>query len=1026
MVIERIVGLCVRQRYLVLVLTGLMAAMGLWAFTRLPLDAIPDLTNNQVQVITSSPKLAPPEVEQLITRPLETVLNNIPRVTEVRSISRFGLSHITVIFEDGADIYWARQQVQERVALASEEIPEGLGKPFLGPLSTGLGEIFQYKLESESLSLMERRTIQEWYLKRQLLTVPGVAEVSALGGYEKQYQVVAKSASLVRYGISLDEVVSAIESNNENAGGGPVSRGAEQSLLRGVGSLRDAGDLGAVPLGLRGGVPFRVRDVASVEVGGAARHGAATADGRGEAVLGVVMMQKGANSREVVKRVKKKLEEIRPGLPEGLVVQTFYDRTNVIDATLQTVRNNLLEGGLLVVAVLFFFLREWRSALLVATLIPLSMLFAIQGMWLLGITGNLMSLGAMDFGMIVDGAVVLVESFTRRFTQKHRSGGTEGHLLTVESTGKQMIRPILFGVLIIMLVYVPILTLGGTEGKTFRPMAVTVLLALTGALFLTATFVPAAVAVFLKKEGEGGEPGFLVRLEKVYVSFLEWSFAHTRKILFGALAAIMAAALVFPLLGSEFLPRMNEGSLAMQMIRLPSVSLEESMKINSMAEAALMRFPEVISVVSKTGSAEVSTDPMGVDTSDVYIELKPVKEWKTARTKDELIAAFSKELDKVPGMFYAFSQPIEMLLNCIVSGIRSDVAVKIYGDDLQVLQEKGAEVAAVLSGVRGAKDVKAETLSGFPQLTVRPDLRRLAHYGLTVRDVNQALQAAGSGIEVGEMVENDKRFSIVVKMHTPDASDPRHLGRLLVAAPSGALVPLSSVTDIRLEEGPVQITRDAGQRRIVVECNVRDRDLVSFVHEARRAVGEGVKFQSGYHAAWSGTFEQFARARRTLLVVVPLTMLGIFILLYLTFGTFRHAGLVFTGIPFAAVGGVFILLVSGLNFSVSAAIGFIALFGVAMLNGIVMVSSLNEAYKVEGGWTAAVSETAATRLRPVLMTALVASLGFLPMALSHGTGAEIQKPLATVVIGGLITATLMTLVVLPVLYRWVEGKLART
>lgn len=1017
MVIDRIISLCIRQRHLVLVLTVLMAFAGVLVFQRLPLDAIPDLTNNQVQVITSSPNLAPSEVEQLITRPLETVLNNIPRVIQVRSISRSGLSHITVVFEDGADIYWARQQVQERVQLASEDIPEGMGIPFLGPLSTGLGEIYQYTVEGESHSAMERRTFQDWYLKRQLLTVPGVAEVSALGGQEKQYHVVAEPSSLVRYGIGLAEIVEAIGRNNSNAGGGPLVQGAEQSLLRGEGFLRGAEDLARVPLGVRGGVPFCVRDVARVEVGPAARHGAATADGKGEAIVGVVMMQKGANSREVVKRVREKIREIEPGLPEGMTLRTFYDRSRIIDETLKTVRNNLLEGGLLVVAVLFFFLREWRSALLVATLIPLSMLFAVQGMWLFGLSGNLMSLGAIDFGLVVDGAVVLVENFMRRFSDKHRQGSGEGHLATVESASRQMMRPIAFGVLIIILVYLPILTLGGTEGKTFRPMAVTVMLALIGALVLTVTFVPAVAALFLRKEGEGSEPAFLKVLEGKYRGFLTWSFTHTRKILGGAVIAVAAAVLAFPHLGSEFLPRMNEGSLAMQMVRLPSISLEESLEINSRAEAALMRFPEVISVVSKTGSAEVSTDPMGVDTADVYIELKPRKEWKTARTKDGLIQAFSKELEKVPGTFFAFSQPIEMLLNCIVTGLRSDVAAKIYGDDLAVLKEKGDEIAAVLSGIRGSADVKAETQAGQPQITVRPDLARLGRHSLTVSDVHLALKAAGMGIEAGDMVENDRRFGIVVKLGRGGRMDSASLERILLPAPDGALVPLSSVADVQVSDGPVQIVRDSGQRRMTVESNVRGRDLVGFVEEARKAVREKVKMPPGYHVAWGGTFEQFAQARNRLLIVVPLTLMGIFVMLYFAFNSYRHALLIFTGIPFAAVGGVAALFVAGLTFSVSAGIGFIALFGVAVLNGIVMVSSLNETVQGRRDRETAVAEGAASRLRPVLMTALVASLGFLPMALSTGTGAEIQKPLAVVVIGGLITSTILTLFVLPMLYR---------
>jgi cobalt-zinc-cadmium resistance protein CzcA len=1017
MVIDRLIALCIRQRHLVVALTALMAAAGVLAFLRLPLDAIPDLTNNQVQVITASPNLAPLEIEQLITRPLETVLNNIPRVTQVRSISRFGLSHITVIFEDGADIYWARQQVQERVQAAAEEIPEGLGRPFLGPLSTGLGEIYQYTVEGESHTLMERRTFQDWYLKRQLLTVPGVAEVSALGGDEKQFQVIAEPSLLVRYGIGLGDIAQAIGENNANAGGGPVAQGAEQSLLRGEGFLRGIPDLERVPLGLKGGIPFRVRDVARVVEGPAARHGAASADGRGEAVVGVVLMQKGANSREVVKRVSEKIREIEPGLPEGMTLRTFYDRSQVIGETLKTVRNNLLEGGLLVVAVLFFFLREWRSALLVAMLIPLSMLFAVQGMWILGLSGNLMSLGAIDFGMVVDGAVVLVENFMRRFSDKRRQQGHEGHLATVESASRQMIRPIAFGVLIIILVYLPILSLSGTEGKTFRPMAITVILALLGALILTVTFVPAAAALFLRREGEGSEPAFLKVLEGKYRGFLTWSFAHTRKILGGAVLAVLAAALAFPFLGSEFLPRMNEGSLAMQMIRLPSISLEESLEINRRAEEALMEFPEVVSVVSKTGSAEVSTDPMGVDTADVYIGLKPVKEWKTARTKDALIQAFSRELEKVPGTFFSFSQPIEMLLNCIVSGIRSDVAVRIYGDDLAVLKEMGDSVATLLAGLRGAGDVKAETQAGLPQITVRPDLMRLAHHALTVSDVNRALVAAGSGLEAGEMVENDRRFGIVVKLSQATRTDPASLERILIPAPDGSLVPLATVADLRVEDGPVQITREAGQRRMTVECNVRGRDLVGFVEEARRVVGEKLKMPPGYHVTWGGTFEQFAQARSRLLVVVPLTLMAIFVMLYFAFNSYRHALLVFTGIPFAAVGGVAALFIGGLSFSVSAGIGFIALFGVAVLNGIVMVSSLNEVVQGREDRFAAIAEGAASRLRPVLMTALVASLGFLPMALSTGTGAEIQKPLAVVVIGGLITSTILTLFVLPMLYR---------
>jgi heavy metal efflux system protein len=1023
--INALIRFAVRQRLLVMLMVAIMIGAGWYSLRRLPIDAVPDVTNVQVQVLTAAPSLAPLEIERQITFPVEVAMSGLPDVEEIRSVSKFGLSAVTVVFADSVDTYFARQLVLERLTQAREQIPENIGSPEMGPISTGLGEIYQYELRAapgSGYSPTALRTIQDWNVRRQLLGVPGVTEVNSFGGFEKQYQVRLDPAKLQSYGLSLRDVLESVGRNNANVGGAYIERGSEQYLLRGIGLIESAEDIRNVVVKTgREGVPVYVRDVGEVVEGATVRQGAVTADGEGEIVAGIAMMLKGENSRTVVERVKERVEQVKKSLPKGVELIPFYDRTELVDRTIWTVAKNLIEGALLVVVVLILLLGNWRGSLLVATIIPLSMLFAAILMRVFGVSGNLMSLGALDFGLIVDGAVVMVENAVRRRADAQHEGSDEAPDRTILDACVEVGRPVVFAVAIIMIVYLPILSLQGIEGKMFKPMALTVIFALLGSLILSLTYVPAALTFVLRGHVAEKE-SFLIRFAKRwYRPALDFMTRWRAQALAVATGLVVISALMFPLLGSEFIPRLDEGSLAVQIGRLPSVSLTQAVEDATRVEQVLRGFPEVTKVVSKTGRAEVATDPMGVDLSDLYIELKDPSEWTTAHTKAELVEKMSEALEKqVPNAVFSFSQPIELRVAELISGVRSDVAIKLFGDDLDTLKRTADRIARVVSGVRGAEDVKAEATAGLPQLQVKPDRAAMARYGINVEDVNDLVEAVVAGKEAGTVYEGEQRYDMVVRLSEESSKDFETIRGLTVGAPNGARIPLAQLADIRVVEGAAQISREDTRRRIGVELNVRGRDIGSFVSEAQGAIAREVQIPPGYYLTWGGTFENLERASARLLLVVPLALFLIFVLLFTTFGSVRQALLIYTGIPFAVVGGVFALFLRGMPFSISAGVGFIALFGVAVLNGVVMVSYINKLREEGRSVMDAVREGAMTRLRPVLMTALVASLGFIPMALATSAGAEVQRPLATVVIGGLVTSTLLTLLILPTLYGWFE------
>jgi len=1018
---DTLIAFSLRHRALVFLLTALLVGAGLHALRELPIDAVPDVTNVQVQILTSSPGLGPVEVERFITVPIESALSGLPDTTEVRSLSRFGLSVVTVVFQDGVDIYFARQLVQERLASARESIPPGYGTPELGPLSSGLGEIYQFEVKGEGLSAMELRGVLEWQVSPRLRAVPGVVEVNAFGGELKTYEVQLAPAKLAAYGLSLQRVFQALEENNANAGGASIARGPEQVLIRGEGlveSLEDVGDI--VLASSPQGVPVLVRHVAEVRFAPQVRQGAVTRDGRGEAVTGIVMMRLGANSRDVVERVKHAVEAIRPTLPPGVTLDTFYDRTDLVKKTLHTVAGNLIEGGLLVIVVLFLMLRDLRAGLLVASAIPLCMLCAFIGMRALGISGNLMSLGAIDFGLIVDGSLIIVENAVRHLARQAHALGRpltrEERTAAVYRAAVEIRGAAAFGEVIIAVVYLPLLTLSGVEGKMFRPMAITVLCALAGAFVLSLTLVPALASLFLSRQAQERESPIVRGARRLYTPALAWCQARRKTVVGAAVGLVGVSLAVVPLLGTEFIPRLDEGALALQAMRVPSVSLEESVRQTGLIETVLKRFPEVVTVVSRTGRAEIATDPMGVEVSDIYVMLTPPERWTTADGREGLIAAMQRALEReVPGNVFSYSQPIELRVSELLSGARSDVALKLYGEDLDELKRTGDRLAVALARVPGAADVKAEQVAGLPVARVQIDRREIARYGINVRQVLDAIETLG-GKQVGTVLEGQKRFALQVRFAAAAREHVEQLERLPITSPSGQLIPLAQLARVVVEEGPAQVSRENLQRRLTLEANVRGRDLGGFVREAQEVVAREVRLPPGYWLEWGGQFQNLESASRRLALVVPLTLFLILVLLYGTFDAVRPALLIALNIPFAVTGGVFALGVRGMPLSISAAVGFIALFGVAMLNGLVLVSAIRKARQEGLSQADAIQEAAQARLRPVLTTALVASLGFLPMAFATGAGAEVQKPLATVVIGGLLSSTLLTLLVLPTVY----------
>lgn len=1019
---HRLIDLCLRFRFLVLALTILVSVLGIASLRRLTIDAVPDITPVQVQVLTRSPALGPVEVERYVTFPIEAAMTGIPGVSEIRSVSRYGLSAVTILFEDGFNLYLARQLVNERLSAAIENIPPELGRPEMGPMTTGLGEVYHFTVEGDGYSPMQLRTILDWDIVFRLRAVPGVVEVNAWGGLAKQYHVDVDPTKLIAFGVTLEDVFKALQRNNANVGSGYIEHNQELYIIRGealVGSMKDLENI--VVATKHGGVPIYIRTLGEVREGSMLRIGAATENGKGETVIGMVQMLAGANASQVVEDVKKKIAEIQPSLPLGVRIVPFYDRADFVSRVIGTVEKNLIEGGLLVVAVLLLLLGNVRGGLIVASAIPLSMLIAFTGMVQAGISGNLMSLGAIDFGLIVDGAVVMIENIVRRL---QGTGGLKGEsrLSVIAEAAREVVRPVVFAVTIIILVYVPILTLTGIEGKMFRPMAITVMFALVASLILAVTLMPVLAALFLR-EAKHGEPWLLWKIRAAYNPALDWAMCRPRTVAAAALAMFALSGVVYYFMGAEFIPRLDEGDIAINAWRLPSISLQESINSTTQVERVLRRFPEVKTVVSRTGSPEVATDVMGIELSDIFVILKPRSEWTTAKTKEELIAKMNEALQRdVPGAGFGFTQPIEMRFNELIAGVRSDVGVRIFGDDLTMLVENGNAVAQALSSVRGAEDVRVEQTAGLPMIRITIDRERLARYGLNAADVLDTVQATRVGKVVGTIFEGQRRFDLVVRLPEEVLGNPDIVATLPVANDKGRFVPLAQVADVRLDTGPSQVSRKNVQRRIVVECNVRGRDLASFVAEAQRKVNQAVRLPAGYYIEWGGQFEQLQEARQRLAVVVPLTLLVILLILYMAFGALRPALLIFLNVPLAATGGIFALALRGLPFSISAAVGFIALFGIAVLNGVVLVSYINQLRQEGRPLEEAIVEGAKTRLRPVLMTAMVASFGFVPMAMATSMGAEVQRPLATVVIGGLVTSTILTLLVLPTIYRWFEGK----
>ncbi len=1026
--IERMIDWAVRRRWMVLLLTLTLIGAGTWALRSLRIDAFPDLTDKQVQVLVEAPGLSPPEVERLVTFPIEVGLNGLPRVAEVRSTSKYAFATLTVVFEDDVDLYFARTLVSERLQRVRDELPTGV-RAELGPLSGATSEIYLYTVEGGGLDPMQLRTLHDRVIRPQLRSVPGVAEINAFGGLVRQIQVILSVTRLASYRLSVHDVIAAVETNSRIPVGAYLEHGDEQFILRGFGQAASLDDLRRTAIhSSAAGVPVLLSDVAEVRYGPALRQGAVSRDGRGEVMSGIVMALRGENSREVGRRVREKVEEINRSLPAGVRVAPYYDQSDLVAGTLHTVRNNLLLGGFLVIAILLGFLGSLRAALVVAATIPLSLLCAALGMRWLGLSANLMSLGAIDFGMIVDGGVVMAENCVKRLHQDEQEGrypkDHDDFLARVSVLAREVARPIAFGVLIIVLVYVPILTLRGLEGRMFRPMALTVGLALFGSLMLALLLVPAAVTwLFRHSARESRRAAKLLEwLDATYVPLLRRTVAHPRRTLMVAFAVFAGAMALVPRLGTEFLPELDEGSILVQPTRDPSISLTHSVEVARAIEAVVRETPEVTTVVSRVGRAEIGSDPMGINQSDVFVMLKPRSEWRSGLSKEGLEAELQERLENaVPGVAFGFTQPMKMRLDELISGVRSDLAVKVFGDDAEVNHQVAEQVATAIATVRGTAEASVEQTQGQGYLTVRMNRGALARYGIPIEEVQEVLDVAVGGRPVARAVEGPYPVDISIQYPPELRSTPAAIGAITVPAASGAAIQLAQLADIRMESGPVQISRERAQRFVVVQANVRGRDLGGYVAEVSRVVRERVRLPTGVFLTYGGQFENQERAMRRLRFVVPLSIALIALLLYGALRSWKLALLILMNLPFAAIGGVLALWLRGLHLSVSASIGFIALFGVAVLNGLVLLSTVQrlQSEGLEAG--AAAVRGARDRLRPVLMTALVASIGFIPVALSRGTGAEVQRPLATVVIGGLVTSTLLTLLVLPALYSWVEG-----
>ena len=1024
-VVERFVAASLRQRLFVLICLAALVGTGVWAYRDLPVEAFPDLTNNQVTVVAEAPALAAGEVEQRISYPIETALMGVPGAEEVRSISKYGLSLVTVVFADSVPIYLARQLVNERVLEVRGRLPQGVS-PTLGPVATAFGEIYQYLVEGDA-NLMERKTVHDWDLRTQLRAVRGVSEINSWGGLTRQYHVVVDPIRLERFGLSLRQVIEAIASNNTSFSGGFIEHRSERYTVRGTGLVTGEDDLRGIVVDEIDGVPVVVADVAEVRIGAMPRQGAVTHGGSAESVAGMVIMLKGENGRDVGARVKARIAEVAATLPGGITLKPFYDQTEVIDRTASTVRRNLLEGSVLVVLVLVVFLGDLRAALIAAAVIPLSMLAGFIGMRLFGVSANLMSLGAIDFGLIVDGAVVMMENFIRRRGEAGPSDPRDkaGRLALFTSAATEVARPVLFGVLIIVAVYLPIFTLEGLEGKMFRPMAITVCSAILGSLLLSLTVVPVASSMLLKMSGAHHDEGWFVRVRTRYLRDLAWAMNHPGSTIALALTVVAVALGSLPFLGTEFMPKLDEGSILIETRKLPSVSLDQSVELSKRVEQVVGAFPEVRQVVTKIGRPDLATEAMGIYQGDLYVMLHPAESWTTGRDKDALIEAMAQALEAMPGMTFNFTQPMAMRLDEVISGVKADVAVKVFGRDPIELERLGAVVVRELEQVRGASDLQAEVLFGAAQLQIDVDRAQIARYGLNVSDVQEVVETAVGGSQATELLDGPRRFPVMVRFPDAVRADAAAIGGVLLTGRRGERVPLSRVATIAETQAPESIAHENAERRLVVQTNVRGRDVGSFVAEAQQRVNRALSLPPGYRVEWGGQFENQARATARLAVVVPLSVAIIFLLLFVTFGRLRQAGLVILNVPFALVGGVAALWIRGITLNLSASVGFIALFGVAVLNGVVLVAAVNRLREHGMALHEAVVTGASTRLRPVLMTALVASLGFVPMAISTGAGAEIQRPLASVVIGGVVTSTLLTLMVLPTLYLVLERRVLR-
>lgn len=1047
--LERIIRFAIAQRWLMLALTLALVGLGGWSFTKLPIDVTPDITNVQVQINTEAAGYSPLEAEQRVTFPIETALAGLPGLDYTRSISRYGLAQVTVVFKDGTDLYFARQQVGERLQQVRGQLPAGL-EPAMGPIATGMGEIFMYTLEADPAarkpdgspwSATDLRTLQDWVVRPQLRNTAGVTEVNTIGGFARQIHITPDPARLVALGFTLHDVVAAVAANNQNVGAGYIERNGQQFLVRAPGQIADLDALRDIVLDRREGVPIRVRDVAEVGEGPELRNGAATQNGR-EVVLGTVFMLIGANSREVAQASAEKLAQANLSLPPGVSANPVYDRTRLVERTIETVARNLAEGALLVIVVLFLLLGNFRAALITAAVIPLSMLLTVTGMLRGGVSGNLMSLGALDFGLIVDGAVIIIENCLRRFGMlQHALGRPMGdgeRLDAAAAATAEVIRPSLFGLGIITAVYLPIFALGGVEGRMFQPMAITVVLALSGAMLLSLTFVPAAVALFLRGRVAEHDTRLMRWARRGYAPVLGWSLRRRGWVIAAALALVAACGTLATRLGSEFVPGLDEGDIALHALRIPGTSLDQAIRMQATLEARIKQFPEVERVFGKLGTAEVATDPMPPSVADTFLILKPRAQWPDPRKpKAALIAEIEAAVKRLPGNNYEFTQPIQMRMNELISGVRADVAIKLYGDDLEQLVAVGQKIERVARAVPGAADVKLEQATGLPLLSVSPDRQALARYGLNPGAVQDTLATAVGGEVAGQLFEGDRRFDIVVRLPERLRQDPAALADLPIPLGDGRnadessraaawlagapqTVPLREVATLEVHQGPNQINRENGKRRVVVTANVRGRDLGGFVAELRQRVAAEVEVPAGYWVDYGGTFEQLISASQRLAIVVPATLALIFALLFWAFNSARDALVVFSGVPLALTGGVIALALRGIPLSISAGVGFIALSGVAVLNGLVMITFVRRLRERGAGLETAIVEGALGRLRPVLMTALVASLGFLPMAFNVGAGSEVQRPLATVVIGGIVSSTLLTLLVLPALYRWLH------